>query len=369
MARGGIYKSEVLRARNNLLAQGKYPSIDAIRIELGNTGSKSTIQRYMKEIDEDESPGARPAPSLSEELQRLLAPLAERLRIEAQEEVARLKAQHAEASAAAGSAAASLRAEIQSLSEALATARQQTAEAQERYEDAAKRLSAASAERAQAQQLAADLQIQLRAEAEHRSSVETKYADARRSLEHFREAAKEQREREAQAHENQVQFLQQDIHGLRTALAQAREQLSVATETLTQKALALEATQRDLLHAKEKGSEVADIAVRLAAVTAQRDTLKTRLAAEESQVHILRDEADALRRAVDQLTERLRALDLEQAAVQGAREARTQLELQIDATVKAQLDALLASAGRLARPGAESVLPTRSRRATSKKPA
>lgn len=47
MARASIYKSEVLRARNNLLAQGRYPSIDSVRIELGNTGSKATIHRYL----------------------------------------------------------------------------------------------------------------------------------------------------------------------------------------------------------------------------------------------------------------------------------------------------------------------------------
>ncbi len=47
MARSGIYKSEVLRARDNLLAKGRNPSIDAIRAELGNTGSKTTIHRYL----------------------------------------------------------------------------------------------------------------------------------------------------------------------------------------------------------------------------------------------------------------------------------------------------------------------------------
>ena len=43
MARAGIYKSEVMRARDNLLAMGRYPSIDAIRHELGDTGSKGTV--------------------------------------------------------------------------------------------------------------------------------------------------------------------------------------------------------------------------------------------------------------------------------------------------------------------------------------
>ncbi|HHF8696646.1 TPA: DNA-binding protein [Klebsiella pneumoniae] len=43
MRRSGIYKAEVQRARQNLLAQGRYPSIDAVRAELGDTGSKTTI--------------------------------------------------------------------------------------------------------------------------------------------------------------------------------------------------------------------------------------------------------------------------------------------------------------------------------------
>ena len=51
MARASIYKSEVVRARDKLLAMGRYPSIDAVRIELGNTGSKGTIHRYLKEIE------------------------------------------------------------------------------------------------------------------------------------------------------------------------------------------------------------------------------------------------------------------------------------------------------------------------------
>lgn len=50
MARGGINKAVVQIAREALLARGQHPSIDAVRVELGNTGSKSTIQRYLKEL-------------------------------------------------------------------------------------------------------------------------------------------------------------------------------------------------------------------------------------------------------------------------------------------------------------------------------
>ena len=51
MARGGINKALVQHARAALLGRGRRPSIDAVRIELGNTGSKTTISRYLKELD------------------------------------------------------------------------------------------------------------------------------------------------------------------------------------------------------------------------------------------------------------------------------------------------------------------------------
>jgi hypothetical protein len=45
MARSGINKALVQKTRDALLARGVRPSIDTVRIELGNTGSKGTIQR------------------------------------------------------------------------------------------------------------------------------------------------------------------------------------------------------------------------------------------------------------------------------------------------------------------------------------
>ena len=79
MARGGIYKSEVLRARERLLAQGRYPSIDAVRAELGDTGSKTTIHRYLKEIEEEQGSPAGSQVAVSEALQELVGRLAAQL--------------------------------------------------------------------------------------------------------------------------------------------------------------------------------------------------------------------------------------------------------------------------------------------------
>lgn len=57
MARVGLTKSQVRAIRDRLLAEGTYPSADAVRRALGDTGSKSTIHKYLKELA-DEDPGA-----------------------------------------------------------------------------------------------------------------------------------------------------------------------------------------------------------------------------------------------------------------------------------------------------------------------
>lgn len=54
MARTGLTKAEVKASRDRLLAGGRYPSVDAVRLDLG-TGSKSTIHKHLKELHEEDS--------------------------------------------------------------------------------------------------------------------------------------------------------------------------------------------------------------------------------------------------------------------------------------------------------------------------
>jgi len=84
MARGGLYKTEVQKARNSLLAQGKHPSVDALRVALGNTGSKTTIHRYLKELEAEDGPRVGATVAISDALQDLVGRLAERLHEEAE---------------------------------------------------------------------------------------------------------------------------------------------------------------------------------------------------------------------------------------------------------------------------------------------
>jgi hypothetical protein len=82
MARGGINKVVVQQARQALIARGE-TSIDAIRIELGNTGSKTTIHRYLKELNGQQPVASEGGVALSDVLSRLVGQLATQLQDEA----------------------------------------------------------------------------------------------------------------------------------------------------------------------------------------------------------------------------------------------------------------------------------------------
>lgn len=86
MARTGLGKEAVRKARDTLVAQAQYPSVDAVRVALGNTGSKTTIHKYLKELEEEDGGGsATGAAAISTALHDLVARLAARLQHEADE--------------------------------------------------------------------------------------------------------------------------------------------------------------------------------------------------------------------------------------------------------------------------------------------
>ncbi|MPQ55994.1 DNA-binding protein [Duganella sp. FT27W] len=99
MARTGLSKEEVAQARAGLLAQGQYPSVDAVRVALGNTGSKTTIHKYLKELDEEQG-GSTPVgvrqSTISDVLHDLVERLAARLRQESEDQLDLARAELAE---------------------------------------------------------------------------------------------------------------------------------------------------------------------------------------------------------------------------------------------------------------------------------
>jgi chromosome segregation ATPase len=218
MARAGLSRLDVKRARDSLLAQGQHPSIDAIRIALGNTGSKTTIHRYLKELEEEEGTALKRAGTTSDAILDLVGRLAARLHEEAQavvdQQVAAATAQRQQVRAEADKLSADLTALRAELAQAHAT----VANVRATRSDTQTALQQRTIEAERSAQQVQDLTARLAEHEGFRRSLEDKLQHAHLALDHFRNASKEQRDQDARRHEQQVQQLQADIRQANQAL-------------------------------------------------------------------------------------------------------------------------------------------------------
>jgi chromosome segregation ATPase len=207
MARGGINKALVQRAREAVLAKGQNPSIDAIRVERGNTGSKTTIHRYLRELEEEAAARLDDQALLSEPIKELVGRLACRLREEAQVLVNEAKEREA-------AAARNWRQRYEETNGALCAAEQEIGRVKSDLEAA----NTENQEFRASQQIAAtqlheagqaknELQARIDEKDHHIASLEEKHTHARDALEHYRQSVKEQREQDIRRHEHQLQQL------------------------------------------------------------------------------------------------------------------------------------------------------------------
>jgi hypothetical protein len=97
MARTGLTKFEVKETRDRLVAEGKYPSVDAVRQALGNTGSKSTIHRFLKELDDAGGDAGARRDDTARALQQLVDQLADKLHADAEQRLRVLRAEYEDA--------------------------------------------------------------------------------------------------------------------------------------------------------------------------------------------------------------------------------------------------------------------------------
>ena len=227
MARGGVNKAVVQIARTAILARGEHPSIDAVRIEMGNTGSKTTIHRYLKELDEVDSRRGAPQEQIGDELTELVARLAQRLQEQAQEPIDRARAHYEQLQVAlqeqlneAQQAQAQLQQQLEIQSNALS---QETVN----LESTRSMLQTEQTRNAALNQACSDFELRLKDRDEQIRSLEEKHLHARDALEHYRSAVKEQREQEQRRHEGQVQQIQMELR-------QAQQSALVRQDEITQ---------------------------------------------------------------------------------------------------------------------------------------
>lgn len=322
MARGGINKALVQKARDALLARGEHPSIDAVRIELGNTGSKTTIQRYLKEIGEG-SPTEASRKPLSDELGELVARLAGRLREEAEATLRAAQDAFAEERSRLLESIEQGRAERHALEQQSAACEQTLAAEQAAQRALREQLQQMQVELARLDQLQRDQQLRLDEREAQIASLEDKHRHARDALEHYRASVKEQREQEQRRHEGQVQQLQVELR-------QGQQTLTIKQEEILQLNRANERLLGELRGAQRECDT--------------QTTRATQLEGErtEWQAQLTRQQA-----VVAALTERASRLEQEQMALrtqQGEERERQAAQLDQQRQSERALQAALASA-------------------------
>jgi hypothetical protein len=226
MARGGINKVLVQKARESLLERGERASIDAIRIELGNTGSKSTIHRYLRELEEALPAAVQSAPALTDALSLLVASLAQQLRDDSQ---AFLDQAQADLQAQAAALEARTQTAETQCQDALAreavlqTALDQTGE-QLRISQSS--LQTEQTRNARLSQAHDDLQLRLDDQSQRVQSLEEQHRHSRDALQHYRDSVREQREQDQRRHEGQVQMIQVEVRQLQQSAIVRQDELT-----------------------------------------------------------------------------------------------------------------------------------------------
>lgn len=208
MARTGLEKADVKRARDSLVAQSQYPSVDAVRIALGNTGSKSTIHKYLKELEEEQG-GASRQNAISDALQDLVARLAARLHEEADNRIAAMALEHEEGKAQLEAELAQARAEAAGHAQTRAQLQAETLarhKAEQQVDHLTERREHVQAELRKAQQALALKQEELARANQEAAKAAAELAHARVAAYDAQRLAREQEARLAQMREMELEL-------------------------------------------------------------------------------------------------------------------------------------------------------------------
>ena len=307
MARTGLYQSEVKKARDSLIAQGKHPSVDAVRVALGNTGSKTTIHKYLKELDEQDGGAAGRKGSITEALQDLVARLAAQLHEEGNARVAEVEAESLESDRTHAAALAALRSDIESLDGQLDRAqagadRESAAHAQTRAH-----LQDEAIARHTAEQQVADLKERLIENDAHRLSIEEKHKHAREALEHYRQSVKEQRDQDQRRHEQQIQQLQTEVRQLQQSLVVKQEDITRLNQEGARLVADLSHSQKALYEEQAQGRQLVQ---QIATLQDAAQKALIQLAAKDALTGALHEQAAAAVSKAEAALGRVRELEL-----------------------------------------------------------
>lgn len=311
MARTGLYKSEVKKARESLIAQGRHPSVDAVRIELGNTGSKSTIHKYLKELEVEDGEIIDRKTSISEALHDLVARLVVQLENESNARIGEVQTQSTEKERQLNASIAALTAANEALSDKLSAAEARTQSEVAAHARTAESLQHETILHHTLEQQVTDLKERLAENEAHRQSLEAMHTHAREALEHYRESVKEQRDQDIRRHEHQVQQLQGETRHLQQNLVLKQNEITGLNQDGARLVTELSQAQKsiyDLQSAERKHvSEIESLKVAAGHIP----LLKSDLATKEAAIVELRNQLSEVSKQNNELKARFHEQQLE----------------------------------------------------------
>ena len=315
MARTGLYKSQVKTARDTLIAQGKHPSVDAIRIVLGNTGCKTTIHKYLKELEEEGGGVVDGQISLSESIQSLVSHLAAQLQDEAEVTIGKVLAESAEKEQQSAQMLAAAHQQMDQLRRELQHCQNQLAEEKLAADVLKSALQEETVIRSTLTQEVSDLKDRLAENETHRQSLEAMHQHARDSLEHYRESVKEQREQDQRRYEQQIQQLQAELRQLQQIMIVKQDEITRLNQDKTRLISDVSYAQENLRQQQTENRELTQKIVDLERVEQQRKPLEGQIAAKDTHItHLMAQ--------LDQQNAQTHSLELALAAAQAKLEVQ-----------------------------------------------
>lgn len=256
MARPGVTYHEVSIIAQRLIAAGKNPTIDAIRIELG-TGSNSTLGAHLRTFKERQTQTQQLATkeNIPEELIAVIKGLWERVMNQSEDKIQTIQQETAQD-------ITKLRQEVQSLS-------QSNSDWQQQFQKTKQERDAFSHEKSTLEQLFANSKIEAAAMTEKYHGLEQKVVEkqirvdelhaqhkqTQANLEHYRTASLEQRMLDQERFDRQQKLSEQTITQMNQKLAQA-DQKNIALEKHSQKIISENENLKLKLHKLNENHQI-----------------------------------------------------------------------------------------------------------------
>lgn len=321
MARSGLYKSDVKKARDALIAQKINPSVDALRVALGNTGSKTTIHKYLKELEADDGSVGRNV-SISEALQDLVARLAMQLQEEADVQIAAIQAQSLDKEREHTKILSTLKSEMATLTVQLQRSELAVQQEQDAHALTRKTSQNEMITRHKLAEQIVGLKERLAENEAHRQSIEEKHQHARDALEHYRQSVKEQRDQDQRRHEQQVQQVQAEMRQLQQSLIVKQEDLTRINQEAARLVADLSHAQKMLYDQQTAGRQLEQKLETQQSVQQRSNMLEVQMAEQAAHSQMMKEQLSQEVAKSDRLSRDSRDLELALAATQAKLEAQ-----------------------------------------------